>query len=484
LLYLSVGVVAFLVRLTPLLLGGGLRGYGRYDDGVYYAAADALTFGRVPYRDFVLLHPPGLPLLLAPFALLGRVTSDPTGLVAGRVVFMLVGAVNAMLVVAVTRRWTGWRPALLAGLLYACWSPAVYAEQATLLEPLGSTALLVALLRLPEPTPRRPRSSLVAGAALGAAVTLKIWYVVPWLLAIGWEAARQRGRSAVMVAGAGAAVLLVVLVPFLALARGRMWDMVVRDQLLRPAALPASRLGRLTSITGARQTLPLHGAPLGAVTLAVLLLVAGACVGCLLRATSRLPLLLLLGDAAVLMASPVYFRHYAHLIAAPAAVVLGIGLPVVVARLRGRSRLVLQAAAAALILLSGAAVASSHQGRPMDGAALARSAPPGCVAGDSPELLIGMNRLSSDLRNGCTVPVDVSGITYDTLHRTRRNGRVLARRANAPYQRFLVHYLMSASSYGLLRGPQELSVRTRRLLEHQPVLARSGAVVLRRGGQP
>ncbi len=51
-----VAVVALVVRLALVLRGGGLYGYMGYDDGVYYAAAAGLVFGRVPYRDFVLLH--------------------------------------------------------------------------------------------------------------------------------------------------------------------------------------------------------------------------------------------------------------------------------------------------------------------------------------------------------------------------------------------------------------------------------------------
>src|ERR1700759_5471939 len=45
-----VGVLGLAARLLPVLLGPGLASIGRYDDGVYYTAADALTFGRVPYR--------------------------------------------------------------------------------------------------------------------------------------------------------------------------------------------------------------------------------------------------------------------------------------------------------------------------------------------------------------------------------------------------------------------------------------------------
>src|SRR3954464_7703888 len=76
--------LAFAARLLPVLRGSGLRGILAYDDGVYFGAADALLSGRLPYRDFILLHPPGVLVVLAPFAALGRLTSDPVGLASAR----------------------------------------------------------------------------------------------------------------------------------------------------------------------------------------------------------------------------------------------------------------------------------------------------------------------------------------------------------------------------------------------------------------
>lgn len=66
-----------------------------YDDGGHYGAADALLSGRLPYRDFLLRHPPGIALALSPFAAIGRLTSDPTGMALARLACMAVGALNA-----------------------------------------------------------------------------------------------------------------------------------------------------------------------------------------------------------------------------------------------------------------------------------------------------------------------------------------------------------------------------------------------------
>ena len=69
--------LAFAARLIPLLRGGGLHAMGNYDDGVHYASAMGLVHGLLPYRDFLLLHPPGVPLLLTPFAGLAEVLGEP-----------------------------------------------------------------------------------------------------------------------------------------------------------------------------------------------------------------------------------------------------------------------------------------------------------------------------------------------------------------------------------------------------------------------
>jgi alpha-1,2-mannosyltransferase len=100
---LAIAAIAFVVRLVPVLRGGGLFGLGNYDDGVYYAAATGLVHGLLPYRDFLLLHPPGMLLLLSPFAGLAQLTSDPYGFAAARVAWMLLGAVNAVLIWRILR---------------------------------------------------------------------------------------------------------------------------------------------------------------------------------------------------------------------------------------------------------------------------------------------------------------------------------------------------------------------------------------------
>jgi alpha-1,2-mannosyltransferase len=102
--WLPIALLAFVARLLPTLHGGGLGGIDDYDDGVYFAGSQALIAGRVPYRDFVLLHPPGILLVLSPLAGLARVVSDHQAFEIARVAFMALGSLNAVLTAAVARR--------------------------------------------------------------------------------------------------------------------------------------------------------------------------------------------------------------------------------------------------------------------------------------------------------------------------------------------------------------------------------------------
>ena len=92
----AVFCVAFAARLVPLLRGGGLHAMGNYDDGVHDAAAMGLVPGVLPYRDFLLLHPPGVPLLVTPFAWLAELIGEPDAMVVARLCWMALGGLNAV----------------------------------------------------------------------------------------------------------------------------------------------------------------------------------------------------------------------------------------------------------------------------------------------------------------------------------------------------------------------------------------------------
>ena len=74
-----VAVVAFTARVGVVLRGEGFHALAGYDQGVYYAAADAFVHGRLPYVGFLLLHPPGIVLLSPRSPRWGRSPPIPRG---------------------------------------------------------------------------------------------------------------------------------------------------------------------------------------------------------------------------------------------------------------------------------------------------------------------------------------------------------------------------------------------------------------------
>lgn len=441
----AIALAALAARLIGVVLGGGLTGDLGYDDGVYYAAASSLIHGALPYRDFLFVHPPGILLLLAPFALIGSVVGDATGMAVARVAFVSLGALTAVLVAVLASRASrsagfGGRVAgLAAGFVYALWPVPVSAAQTTTLMAPQALLLTAALLVLARPVARDARTALrdgaIAGGLIGLDVSIKVWALVPavviglWLLVEirPWRWARRREaapqwrreagplrRLAGFLAGA-AAVATVVMLPFLLVARRAMFRMIVLDQLHRPReglALPQ----RLASME-LGLVLP-QGQPELAV--AVVALAVAATIGAVVLAVRVPAVRLWLAIAAVeiglLLVSMVFFRRYAAWPAPLLALTAGVAIArlAAFARVRGATvtRVALGLGVAAVV---GAGVVDAQPiGKPIDRAALERDlAASRCVVADRLILLIETNALARSLADGCEVVVDPLGIAFD-----------------------------------------------------------------------
>ncbi|MDP9418350.1 MAG: hypothetical protein M3P48_11110, partial [Actinomycetota bacterium] len=424
-----VTLVAFVARLA-LIREAGLDGLHAYDDGVYYAGATALVSGRMPYQDFLFLHPPGILLALAPFAGLGRLTSDATGLAGARVAFLVLGSVNTALVTRVASRY-GLIPAALGGLFYALWFPARYAERIPLLEAPGNTALLIALLLLGRTRAKEsPRAQVLAGAALGFSVCVKIWMVVPLAVIVLWQLV-SGGRQAALRTAAGAVVGgVLVIAPFLR-AGDDMFRMVILDQLNRsPAQITLAE--RVTSIFGLTPLAERAPAVVsGAAVVWTAVVIALAALAALRQPAGKLYVALLVSTLAVLIASPSMFEHYGAYAAVPVALVLAAAAAAAMSAgaarrgtgakgLAGR-RLALGAVAAAVtpLLLLNSVLLAVDTGRPFPREGLRPDVADGpCVVSDDPTVLALLDVLGRDLQRGCPVLVDVTGLTYDACAMT------------------------------------------------------------------
>lgn len=438
----AVAVVALAGRLLPELRGGGPTGLIGYDDGVYFGAADALLSGRLPYRDVVLLHPPGIVVVLLPFAALGRLLGDAAGLGTARVAFMVVGTFSALLVAKVGGRRSP-LAGLAAGLTYAVWRPASGTEGAAVLEPLVSLGLLASLLLLGDGRPTRRRLA-AAGVALGLAVAVKAWAVVPFVVVAAWVWRRAGRRAAARYVASGTLAAAMVCLPFLLAAGPPMLRMVVLDQLgrTRTGIGPVPRLASMLAVHPDIGPLPRAD-----VTATWALALAGAVgVGLLAwrRPETRLWAALLAATGSTLLLSPSYFAHYSAFAAPPVALLAGAG---VAAAAEGSAARVLRPAVAvagpAVLALLAAQVVSHPEGRPVPAAATARAlAAARCVTADSTAALVASDVLTRDLRRGCPVVVDVVGLPYDQDRGDLPQGATTAaRRRDAEWQREVDRYL-------------------------------------------
>jgi alpha-1,2-mannosyltransferase len=474
-LALLIGTVAYVARLVPVVRGAGLRGMNSYDGAVYYAAAAGLAHGLLPYRDFLLLHPPGVVVALVPFAALGRVIGDPYGMEVATLAWLGIGALNALLVSRILRP-LGVPAALVGGLFYAVFYPAVLIEHSTLLEAPAATVTLVALLlltRTPKAAAIATRVVLVAGALLGVSAGIKIWGVVVMVAVLGWTwvtYGARRGFLLLMGAGVGATI---VCLPFFAAAPGSMWRMVVVDQLGRPR----SRLGlgqRLTDMVGLTT---LHAGSV-AVALALAVAVAG-CVLALRSRQGRLAVVVLLASSALLLSTPPWFVHYAGLIAAPAAIMVGAaaGTLTSFARSMGARGLITSLLMAGLAVVAMPILSASF-GRPFPAAPIAKKTVPlgGCVTTDDPTSLIQTDLLQRNFQHGCRLVVDLGGYSYDI-----QPGTAVPRSRNSPWQRFAIDYLRSGSAAIVMRFNRgfSFSAQSASVVQGWPVLLRSRHVVVR-----
>jgi hypothetical protein len=478
-------VLALATRLGVIYANRGsfFDGAG-YDASVYYAAADSLVHGRLPYRDFTMLHPPLLMVLLSPLALAGRLTTDRTGFELASALSLSVGSANAALVAGIARRTGAHRAAAVAaGLLYAVTLLSARDEISSRLEDFGNFFVLLGLWGYGTSAVRAgPRMSVLTGASLAAATSVKIWYAVPLVLVLLWHLVDRRPwRSLRWVAAGAAGAGIAINAPFLVLAGRSMWRMVVVDQFGRSRVAPV--LSRISDLDLLDRLRP-HSSTrveLACAVVAALVLAIGLATACRSR-SGRLPAALLAAELAVLFAAPAYFSSYSDYVMPAACLCAAAAASTApgARRARRRTRLGcawLLVAAAALIAVRVELITPPTVLAPSPDRYLQRAAASfRCVQSDSPQPLIALNVLSADLAHGCPQWVDVSGRTYDA----DRPATSLPRRRNRRWQRDLLRYLRAGQAYVVVDVRREgLSPRTLALLRTARPVARGDQLVLR-----
>ncbi len=432
----SLGISCYQLSL-PHVLSGVLGWNEGYDEGAYFGAATRFVHGVLPYRDFVLVHPPGIVLLMSPIALLGRLIGTDTSLEMARCVTAVVVAFNAVLVGLIVRP-VGRVAAGIAAFSLALWPLAQTVDHSVVLEPyLVCFCLLGTLLVFAHGGFASWWRVLWGGTAFGFAIAVKVWGILPVLAVLLIFLPAWRRKGAPLALGIAVGAVIPCLAFFVAAPHAFVHD-VITDQLARSqdlsAAIPLSHrlliisgLGRLT-IVGPSTGLAVVA--FGALGLAVL-------VAYILGWRRHL-----LVEWFVLVASVVvfvgmfqysaFYDHYAYFPAAFLAMLLGITLSrlwwAVVGALRkvragrvprrstrGVGGLIAVAfvglSVVVFLVVEESAYAQSYLTVATDpGAALAAVIPPGaCVISDFPTNLLAANRFDPS-RPGCPAVVDPYGM--------------------------------------------------------------------------
>ena len=443
-------LLAFAIRLGGLVIGGGLDSRINLDDGTYFAGAIAFVNGRMPYRDFSILHPPGLLYVLAPFAQIGTLTTEMTGLVLARLAFMLLGALNTVLVGLVggrVSRTTG----LAAAALYAVWILPITGERSTLLIAPQVMAMLVALLALTgrsaeELTIRRVA---VAGVAIGVTGAVQIWAAIPAVVILAWLIlqTRSRGRDAIRVAMtfviSGAATAALLLAPTLLVAGPRMFQMIIFAQATRIHGLQTNPVSRLRVIEG------MEVVPFGIhVPGAAVLLLAAVGAGLVLYVAWKVPSVRLWAAIAasqigVILVMPLFLTHYRGWPAPLMTLCLGAVVAYGLGRLPTERRMLGYATYAVVLGVLGTMSLTRPEGHRVElDAYVPELAAVRCVIADEGYLAIRTNTLVRSLQNGCAVVPNPRSIS--ALYNATSGGKALPKTAQEEYQQHSLEYYTSA----------------------------------------
>jgi alpha-1,2-mannosyltransferase len=241
-------LLALLLRAYQLSRPGFLMGVIEYDDGTDFGSAVRMVNGALPYRDFIIVQPPGITLLMLPVALFTKGLGTAGALAVGRVVTAIASTAGVALAGLLVRHRGVLAVTITCGLL-AVYPDSVAAAKTVLLEPwLVLFCLAGALAVFDRDRLAGNRRLLLGGLAFGFAGAVKVWAILPVLVILALTA-RQPRRAWRFAAGV-AVGFLVPVVPFAALAPRTFYNSVVVAQLVRVdvARIPLGQ--RLTDMTG------------------------------------------------------------------------------------------------------------------------------------------------------------------------------------------------------------------------------------------
>ena len=252
---LAATLLALAIRLYTLTRPGYLTGVTEYDDGVYLGGAIRLLQGSLPYHDFAFVQPPGILLLMAPVAVLGKIGATTHAMAAARLLTVLASTACVPLAGSLVR-YRGVLVTLVTCGLLAIYPDDIATAHTLILEPwLNLFCLLGVCIAFRRGRLASSRRLLWAGVAIGFAGTVKYWAALPAVLLLavclltgnGWAGRVRRAGTYTLGVIAG---FMVPVLPFFAFAPAAFVHSTLFDQATRANSyVPVSlRLAHLTGL--------------------------------------------------------------------------------------------------------------------------------------------------------------------------------------------------------------------------------------------
>jgi hypothetical protein len=295
---------------------GFLLGVTEYDDGPYFGSALRLAAGVLPYRDFVIVQPPGITLLLTPVALVARGAGTATGMELARILTMAVSGAGVVLAGLLVRRYGTLAVLITCGIM-AVHPESIAAAHTVLVEPwLVLFCLIGALALIDGDRLAHGRRLVWAGVSFGFAGAVEAWAIVPVLVGIALFWPRLK-RAWPFCAGVAAGFVIPVL-PFAAIAPRQFYNSVIVAQILRVSPAQTPVWGRLANIVGITNPTPDQEATVLVIAIVVFVLMAAAVAAAWLISHRPPPLLerfAVLTSAVVIVMFCLADQFYYHFVA-------------------------------------------------------------------------------------------------------------------------------------------------------------------------
>jgi len=426
----TVTLLAVGLRLYELSRPGFLLGINEYDEGTDFGSAIRLVHGAVPYRDFVMVQPPGITLLMFPVALATKAMGTDIGLAVARVITALASAAAVPVAGLLTRHRGTFATLVTCGVL-AIFPDSILAARTVLLEPWLVLFCLLGALALfdGDQVASSTRRLLLGGVLFGFAGAVKVWAILPVVVILVLTARRPR-QASVYAAGVTLGFCVPVL-PFALGAPTAFYRGVIIAQLVRGDIARIPQGYRLQQMLGLANFPEPPTLALVIIGIAVVLVIATVSVLGSRLAHAPSPALdrFATGSCALVVAAflvPVdFYYHYAAFLAPFLALTMALPAARLLAampadgartRLKWLRHSATTTASATLVVLAVFQVifeSREHTSVPANEiAAVKRLIPPGaCVVTDQASYTIAIDRFVSTMP-GCSLMIDGLGTDY------------------------------------------------------------------------